>query len=73
MTFCERTLIVFPSSRTRQGIYVERSWDCPGWLVLTHDRAHGLIFGDFASALREAREIASGLGTVAISSAGVAP
>jgi hypothetical protein len=62
---------IVASSRTRIGVYVERPWDGDGWLIRTHNREHAWIFGNFASAMDEARSLAGGFGTVAISSAGV--
>jgi hypothetical protein len=62
-------ILSFPSSRI-QGVRVEREWNGDGWLALKD--CYGWLHGDFGSALRDAREIASDHGVAVISSATVA-
>jgi hypothetical protein len=61
------TILQFPSSRAL-AVRVEREADDLGWAVLTHDREHGWLHGDFHAALSEAHEIAGGYGVVVRSS-----
>jgi hypothetical protein len=49
-------------------VHVERERGTDGWLTLAD--ACGSLHGDFASALREAHEIAASCGLVVVSSAG---
>jgi hypothetical protein len=44
--------------------------DSPAWLVMTHDREHGWLHGDFHAALSEAAELAAGYDVCVQSSAG---
>jgi hypothetical protein len=62
-------ILPFPSSRAF-AVRVEREASDLGWLVLTHDREHGWLHGDFGTALSDARELAGGYGVAAVSSAG---
>jgi hypothetical protein len=63
------TILAFPSSRTLRAVRVEREiGGLGGWIVIAD--AIGEIHGDFASALRDAREMAAGFGSCVISSAG---
>lgn len=54
-------ILPFPP-RGRFDIRVEREAGDVGWFVLLPDRSHGWLHGDFAAALNEARELASGFG-----------
>jgi hypothetical protein len=65
-------ILQFPSSLAL-ALRVEPERGGEGWLVLTHNREHGFLHGDFRSALRDAQSIAADLGVVVRSSAGAAP
>jgi hypothetical protein len=56
--------------RGRFDIRVEREADSEGWLVLTRDRQHGWLHGDFDGAQQDAGAIARGYGVAVVSSAG---
>lgn len=62
-------LLSFPSSRAL-AIRVQREADSPAWLVMTDDREHGWLHGDFHAALSEAAELAAGYDVCVQSSAG---
>src|SRR5262249_13045592 len=62
-------ILQFPSSRAL-AIRIQRELDGPGWLVLTHDREHGPLYGDFNAALQDGREVAAGYGVCLLSSDG---
>jgi hypothetical protein len=61
-------ILKFPS-RGPFNIRVEREIGGDAWLVIA--RSYGWLHSDFVAALRDAREVAAGWGTVVISSAGV--
>jgi hypothetical protein len=63
------TIIQFPSSRALRAVRVMREpGDLGGWVTLAG--ACGWIHGDYASAFRDACEIAAGFGMTVVSSAG---
>jgi hypothetical protein len=64
------TILQFPSSRAF-AVRIERETDDIGWMVLTHNREHGYLWGGFDAALSDARELAAHLGVIVKSSAGV--
>jgi alpha-D-ribose 1-methylphosphonate 5-triphosphate synthase subunit PhnG len=63
------TILQFPSSRAF-AIRIERETDDLGWMVLTHDREHAWLCGEFDAALCDAREVAAGLDVI-IKSTGI--
>jgi hypothetical protein len=67
------TIINFPYER-RFAIRVERETNDLGWLIVTNDREHGWLHGDFNAAIHDAREVAATYDVAVQSSAGrVAP
>jgi hypothetical protein len=61
------TVIEFPLNR-RLGVRIEQYER--GWLVVTQDREHGWLCGDWRDAIDEAGAIARGYGVAVQSSAG---
>jgi len=57
-----------PRGRFANAVRIEREHSTDGWLALRD--AFGWAHGDFASALRDAHEIARGYGIAVVSSAG---
>jgi len=67
----ECAVIPFPlRGRFRLDIRIEPEFHGAGWYILTPDRSHGWLHGNFNAAFHDAREIARGFGTVVQSSAG---
>jgi hypothetical protein len=62
-------IIPFPLHR-RLAIRIVRAADGPEWLVLTHDRGHGWVHGDFHAALQDADAVARTYGVAVRSSLG---
>jgi len=64
------TILRFPPGGRRYDIRIERESGDLGWLVLTHDRRHGWLHGDFNTGHGDACGLAKGRGVAVTSSAG---
>jgi hypothetical protein len=65
----ESAVIVQFPPRGRFDVRVVREALGPGWLVLTHDRGHSWVHGDFNAALHDAVILAAGYRVAVQSSA----
>jgi hypothetical protein len=65
------TIIQFPpKGRYRFDVQIEHEANGAGWFVLTHNREHAWLHGDFHAAVRDAKNVAKIYGVCVVSSGG---